>query len=231
MSIAVRFDLPDDTLTQYDEAFRLGGETLFNQPDRRFHVCYETATGFNVLDVWESGRPSPHSARSWDRFSPRRALRRSRRSTGCTRPSRPGATEADDATMRQMSIEYYGARRRIPRAIIQPNTIPPGAQTATLRGQWPRRYAARQPIESVKVVPTTIETSTQWESIHALRLLCASVSGRGRATPMLAHHAEGARSRKIPMPTYPAPAIQAWSSSFRTPSDNSSEPSTKPTRR
>lgn len=54
MSIAVRFDLPDDTLAQYDEAFRLGGDTLFNQPDRRFHVCYETGTGFSVLDVWDS---------------------------------------------------------------------------------------------------------------------------------------------------------------------------------
>jgi hypothetical protein len=54
MTIAVRFDLPDDTLAQYDEAFRLGGDALFSQPDRRFHVCYETATGFSVLDVWES---------------------------------------------------------------------------------------------------------------------------------------------------------------------------------
>ncbi len=54
MTIAVRFDLPNDTLAQYDEAFGLGGEVLFNQPDRRFHVCYETATGFSVLDVWES---------------------------------------------------------------------------------------------------------------------------------------------------------------------------------
>jgi hypothetical protein len=54
MSIAVRFELPENTLAQYDEAFRLGGDTLFNQPDRRFHVCYETATGFDVLDIWES---------------------------------------------------------------------------------------------------------------------------------------------------------------------------------
>jgi hypothetical protein len=54
MAIAVNFELPEgSSLEQYDQLFR-SNDQLSHQPDRRFHICYETATGFGVVDVWES---------------------------------------------------------------------------------------------------------------------------------------------------------------------------------
>ena len=28
------------------------GEAIVNQPDRLYHVCYRTETGFTVIDIW-----------------------------------------------------------------------------------------------------------------------------------------------------------------------------------
>lgn len=55
MTIAVLFELPPgSTLAQYDEAMRVAGDATLHQPDRLYHVCFRTETGFGVLDVWES---------------------------------------------------------------------------------------------------------------------------------------------------------------------------------
>jgi len=53
MAITVVFECPDSTLAQLEKAFELS-EALSHQPQRRFHTCYETETGFTVIDVWES---------------------------------------------------------------------------------------------------------------------------------------------------------------------------------
>jgi hypothetical protein len=53
MAITVIFECPNDTLAQLDKAFELS-EALSHQPQRRFHICYQTQTGFTVIDVWES---------------------------------------------------------------------------------------------------------------------------------------------------------------------------------
>lgn len=55
MAIAVLFELPPgSTVAQYDEAMRVAGDSALHQPERRYHVCYRTDSGFGVLDVWES---------------------------------------------------------------------------------------------------------------------------------------------------------------------------------
>jgi hypothetical protein len=53
MAITVIFECPNDTLAQLDKAFELS-DALSHQPQRRFHLSYETPTGFTVVDVWES---------------------------------------------------------------------------------------------------------------------------------------------------------------------------------
>lgn len=54
MAIAVLFELPaGSSLDEYDQLFDMNDE-LSHQPNRRFHVCYETPGGFGVIDVWES---------------------------------------------------------------------------------------------------------------------------------------------------------------------------------
>jgi len=53
MAVTVIFECPNDTLAQLDKAFELS-EALSHQPQRRFHICYQTQTGFTVIDVWES---------------------------------------------------------------------------------------------------------------------------------------------------------------------------------
>ena len=55
MAIAVLFELPPgSTVAQYDDAMRVAGDAALHQPERLYHACYHTETGFGVFDIWES---------------------------------------------------------------------------------------------------------------------------------------------------------------------------------
>jgi hypothetical protein len=51
MAIAAVFEFPDEPVKKYHKVFD-AGEAIVNQPDRLYHVCYRTDTGFTVVDIW-----------------------------------------------------------------------------------------------------------------------------------------------------------------------------------
>ena len=53
MAITVVFEFPNDSVKRYDQASREAGD-LRTQPTRSHHICFETPSGFTVVDVWES---------------------------------------------------------------------------------------------------------------------------------------------------------------------------------
>ncbi|MGH8975443.1 MAG: hypothetical protein ACRD0C_19835 [Acidimicrobiia bacterium] len=53
MAITVVFEFPDEPVERYDQALEMA-EDLKVQPTRSHHICYRTATGFTVVDVWQS---------------------------------------------------------------------------------------------------------------------------------------------------------------------------------
>ena len=52
MAIAAVFEFPNDSVDKYEKVFEAGGPAITDQPNRLHHVCYRTATGFTVVDVW-----------------------------------------------------------------------------------------------------------------------------------------------------------------------------------
>ena len=52
--VAAVFEFPPDFIESYDRSLDLAGGQLRTQPGRRYHVCFETDTGYMVVDVWES---------------------------------------------------------------------------------------------------------------------------------------------------------------------------------
>jgi heme-degrading monooxygenase HmoA len=48
------FEFGREFIESYDRSLDLAGGQLRNQPGRRSHVCFETDTGYMVVDVWES---------------------------------------------------------------------------------------------------------------------------------------------------------------------------------
>jgi hypothetical protein len=55
MTIAAVFEFPSEQVEKYHRVFE-GGEAIVNQPDRIYHVCYRTKTGFTVIDIWADER-------------------------------------------------------------------------------------------------------------------------------------------------------------------------------
>src|ERR1700721_19572 len=51
MPIAAVFEFPGEPVEKYHRVFE-AGEAIVNQPDRIYHVCYRTETGFTVIDIW-----------------------------------------------------------------------------------------------------------------------------------------------------------------------------------
>jgi hypothetical protein len=51
MAIAAVFEFPGESVEKYQRVFD-AGDAIVNQPDRLYHVCYRTDTGFTVIDVW-----------------------------------------------------------------------------------------------------------------------------------------------------------------------------------
>ena len=51
MTIAAVFEFPGEPVEKYHRVFE-AGEAIVNQPDRIYHVCYRTETGFTVIDIW-----------------------------------------------------------------------------------------------------------------------------------------------------------------------------------
>jgi hypothetical protein len=51
MTIATVFEFPDEPVTKYHKVFE-AGDAIVDQPDRLYHVCYRTGTGFTVIDIW-----------------------------------------------------------------------------------------------------------------------------------------------------------------------------------
>jgi hypothetical protein len=51
MAIAAVFEFPGEPVEKYHKVFE-AGEAIVNQPNRLYHVCYRTGTGFTVLDIW-----------------------------------------------------------------------------------------------------------------------------------------------------------------------------------
>ena len=52
--VAAVFEIPPSHIESYDRALDHAGGRLRNQPGRRQHVCFQTDTGYMVVDVWES---------------------------------------------------------------------------------------------------------------------------------------------------------------------------------
>jgi hypothetical protein len=52
--VAAVFEIPASYIESYDRSLELAGGQLRDQPERRQHVCFETDTGYTVVDVWES---------------------------------------------------------------------------------------------------------------------------------------------------------------------------------
>lgn len=52
MTIAAVWNFEGGTVAQYEKVFELGGAAIHDQPARLSHVCYPTATGIAVVDVW-----------------------------------------------------------------------------------------------------------------------------------------------------------------------------------
>jgi hypothetical protein len=53
MTIAAVFEFPSEPVEKYHQVFA-AGPAIVNQPDRIYHVCYRTETGFTVIDIWTS---------------------------------------------------------------------------------------------------------------------------------------------------------------------------------
>jgi hypothetical protein len=53
MAIAAIFEFPGEPVEKYHKVFD-AGQAIINQPDRLYHVCYRTGTGFTVIDIWAS---------------------------------------------------------------------------------------------------------------------------------------------------------------------------------
>lgn len=51
MAIAAVFHFPGESVEKYRKVFD-AGEAIVNQPNRLYHVCYRTGTGFTVIDIW-----------------------------------------------------------------------------------------------------------------------------------------------------------------------------------
>ena len=51
MAIAAVFGFPGEPVEKYHKVFD-AGEAIVNQPDRLYHVCYRTDTGFTVVYIW-----------------------------------------------------------------------------------------------------------------------------------------------------------------------------------
>jgi hypothetical protein len=51
MAIAAVFEFPNEPIEKYHKVFE-AGDAITNQPQRLYHVCYRTGTGFTVIDVW-----------------------------------------------------------------------------------------------------------------------------------------------------------------------------------
>jgi hypothetical protein len=51
MTIAAVFEFPSDPVEKYHKVFE-AGPAIVDQPDRIYHVCYRTETGFTVVDIW-----------------------------------------------------------------------------------------------------------------------------------------------------------------------------------
>jgi hypothetical protein len=51
MAIAAVFEFPNEPVEKYHKVFE-AGDAITNQPQRLYHVCYRTGTGFTVIDVW-----------------------------------------------------------------------------------------------------------------------------------------------------------------------------------
>jgi hypothetical protein len=54
MAVAVVFQFPKGGIEIYDKHLAAYGHELLEQPARISHVCFETAAGYTVVDVWES---------------------------------------------------------------------------------------------------------------------------------------------------------------------------------
>jgi hypothetical protein len=52
MPIVAVFEFPGETVDKYEKVFEIGGSPINDQPQRLSHVCYPTANGFTVVDVW-----------------------------------------------------------------------------------------------------------------------------------------------------------------------------------
>lgn len=52
MAIVAVFEFPGEPVDKYEKVFEIGGSPVFNQPSRLHHVCYQTDSGFTVVDVW-----------------------------------------------------------------------------------------------------------------------------------------------------------------------------------
>lgn len=52
MPIVAVFEFPTDDIAKYHQVFEIGGPSILEQPDRLHHVCYRTASGWTVVDVW-----------------------------------------------------------------------------------------------------------------------------------------------------------------------------------
>jgi hypothetical protein len=51
MAIAAVFEFPSEPVEKYHKVFE-AGDAIVDQPDRMYHVCYRTGTGFTVVDIW-----------------------------------------------------------------------------------------------------------------------------------------------------------------------------------
>ena len=51
MAIAAVFEFPSEPVEKYHKVFE-AGDAIVDQPDRMYHVCYRTGTGFTVIDIW-----------------------------------------------------------------------------------------------------------------------------------------------------------------------------------
>jgi hypothetical protein len=54
VGIVAYFEFPGEPIENYDRGIERGGEAVRNQPDREYHVCFETEEGWAVVDVWKS---------------------------------------------------------------------------------------------------------------------------------------------------------------------------------
>ena len=53
MAIAAVFEFPNEPVEKYHKVFE-AGDAVINQPDRLYHACYRTDSGFTVIDIWAS---------------------------------------------------------------------------------------------------------------------------------------------------------------------------------